>query len=379
VNKFSLFLVVLTAFVLQACSQSRPPLSAPARMVNQVDLRTDWRRSVDGGFGEASERFNIVNEDNSLFFATKRGVIYQIDAEDGHRIKRIKVDNADVSAGLAKNAELAFISTYDAELIAVSLTQETEVWRKTLTSEILSEVAVVTNKLAVQTSDGWLSVLDANTGDTLWRTKESVPALSVRGTNVPIITDGKVIAGFSNGQLKAYSLLNGKDAWSFEVGKPKGKYEIERLTDVDGRLLLSDNTLFSTAYNGTISAIDVSNGNALWQRSIPSALSTAIIDDLLIVIDQESKIFALNARSGSLVWQQDQLANRDLISPVIFKNQIATIDRAGYVHILDKDSGEVIAYKLADQNLPVGSRMVSNGEQLFILTPNEHVTALTID
>ncbi|WP_438463561.1 outer membrane protein assembly factor BamB [Marinomonas sp. PE14-40] len=378
-NKFSLLLVVLTAFVLQACSQSRPALSAPASMVNQVELRTDWRRGVDGAFGEASERFNIVNEDNSLYLVTRRGIIYQLDAEDGHRIKRIKVEDTDVSAGLAKNADLAFISTYDAELIAVSLTQESEVWRKTLTSEILSEVAVVTNKLAVQTSDGWLSVLDANTGDTLWRTKESVPALSVRGTNVPIITEGKVIAGFSNGQLKAYSLLNGKSAWSFEVGKPEGKYEIERLTDVDGRLLLSDKTLFSTAYNGTISAIDVNNGDALWQRSIPSALSTAIIDDLLIVIDQESKIFALNAISGSLVWQQDQLADRDLISPVIFQNQIATIDRAGYVHILDKDTGEIIAYKLADQNLPVGSRMVSNGEQLFILTPNEHVTALTID
>jgi len=376
VKKLSILIVLLSAVILQGCSQTRPALGAPDRMENQVDLRTSWRRGVDGAFGEASERFNIAIEDDSLFLVTKRGVIYQIDAKDGHRIKRFRLD-AEISAGLVKSGDLLYVSTYEAELIAVSLSAEKEVWRKTLTSEILSEVTVVANKLAVQTSDGWLSVLDANTGDTLWRTKETVPALTVRGTNVPVIANGKVMAGFSNGQLKAYGLLNGKDAWSFEVGKPEGKYEIERLTDVDGRLLLSDKTLFSTAYNGTISAIDVSNGNALWQRSIPSALSTAVIDDLVIVIDQESKIYALNVKSGSLVWQQDKLAGRDLISPVIFNDQIATIDRAGYVHLIDKDSGEVIAYMLADQILPAGSRMVSNGEQLFILTPNEHVTALT--
>ena len=375
-KKLSIFLVLLSTLVIQGCSQTRPALGAPPSMENQVDLRTDWRRGVDGAFGEASERFNIVLEDNSLFLVTKRGVIYQIDAEDGHKISRIKLD-ADISAGLAKSGDLMYVSTYDAELIAVSLSQKKEIWRKTLSSEILSEASVVANKLAVQTSDGWLSVLDANTGDTLWRTKEAVPALTVRGTNVPVIANGKVMAGFSNGQLKAYALLNGKDAWSFEVGKPEGKYEIERLTDVDGRLLLANKTLFSTAYNGTISAIDINNGSALWQRSIPSALSTTVIDDLVIVIDQESKIFALNSQSGSLVWEQEKLIGRDLISPVIFKGHIATIDRAGYVHLLDKDSGDVIAYKLADQNAPVGSRMVSNGEQLFILTPNEHVTALT--
>ena len=375
-NKLSVLIVLLSALILQGCSQTQPKLGAPASMENQVDLRTSWRRGVDGAFGEASERFNIVNEDNSLYLVTKRGVIYQVDETDGHRIKRIKLDT-EISAGLAKNGDTVYVSTYEAELIAVSLSAEKEIWRKTLTSEILSEVSVVANKLAVQTSDGWLSVLDANTGNTLWRTKETVPALSVRGTNVPIIANGKVMAGYANGQLKAYGLLNGKDAWSFEVGKPEGKYEIERLADVDGRLLVQDKTVFSTAYNGTISAIDISNGNPLWQRSIPSALSTAIIDDLVVVIDQDSKVFALNAKSGNVVWQQDQLAGRSLISPVIFNGYIATMDRAGYVHLLDKDSGEVIAYKLADQNLPAGSRMVSNGKQLFILTPNEHVTALT--
>jgi outer membrane protein assembly factor BamB len=376
VKKLSILFVLLSAVLLQACSQTRPALGAPESMENLVDLRTDWRRGVDGAFGEASERFNIAFEDDSLFLVTKRGVIYQVDANDGHRIKRFRID-AEISAGLVKSGDLVYVSTYEAELIAVSLSAEKVVWRKTLTSEILSEVAVVANKLAVQTSDGWLSVLDASSGDTLWRTKESVPALTVRGTNVPIIANGKVMAGFSNGQLKAYGLLNGKNTWSFEVGKPEGKYEIERLTDVDGRLLLSDKTLFSTAYNGTISAIDVSNGNALWQRSIPSALSTAVIDDLVIVIDQESKIYALNVKSGNLVWEQDKLANRDLISPVIFNDKIATIDRAGYVHLIDKDTGDVIAYMLADQILPAESRMVSNGKQLFILTPNEHVTALT--
>lgn len=375
----TLGLCAILMLVLQGCATYKP-LSEPKSVKQLVDFHTNWRRGVDGGFGESSERFNMVLEESGLYFITNRGVIYQINPDTGRRIISFKFEDVEhnISTGVQKHGDFLYFSTYDAELIAVSFTTKKEIWRHSLTSEVLSEPVVAGNKLAVQTSDGWLSLLDANTGNILWRVKEDIPVLTLRGTSSPIIADGKVIAGFSGGQVKAFSLFNGKAAWSFAVGKPEGKYEIERLSDVDGRLLLLGNTLFSTAYNGTVSAIDVQSGRALWQRNISSVLSTALLDDLLIVVDQTSKVFALNAKNGNIVWESTQLTGRDLISPVAFHDYVAVMDRSGYVHLLSKETGKIVAYTLADKVLPSGSRMVPKGKQLFILTRNEQLTALTL-
>lgn len=370
--------LVTACVLLQGCS-SYKPLSKPKAITNEVDLRTDWRRGVDGGFGEASERFNIVAEGNELHLMTNRGVIYRLNASNGRKLSSFKFEGVErnVSSALKKHGDLVFFSTFDAELIAVSLKDEKAVWRQSFSSEILADPAIAGNYLAVQTIDGWLTLVTADTGNLIWRVKEEVPVLTIRGTSSPIIADNKVIAGFADGQVKAFSLQTGKEVWSFAVGKPEGKYEIERLSDVDGRLLLSGNILYSTAYNGTVTAIDIRSGRALWQRDIGSVLSTALLDDSLIVVDQESKVIAINAKTGNVLWQSEQLVGRDLISPVVFQGHIAVMDRVGYVHLLDGSTGRLIANKLADQVLPSGSYMVPKGKQLFILTRNEQVTALT--
>ncbi|MFT2111132.1 outer membrane protein assembly factor BamB [Marinomonas sp. 2405UD68-3] len=368
--------VALVSLFLQGCALTHPPLPDPDPIENKLDLRTDWRRGVDGGFGESSERFTIVPKGEHIYFTTQTGVVYKLRKNSGSRIDSFDT-GFDVSAGIAMNEETVYLGTYDAELVSVSLKDEKVLWKKLLTSEILSEPAQAANKLAVQTSDGWLSLLNANTGDTLWRIKEDLPDLTVRGTSSPVIQAGKVIVGFSSGKIKAFGLLNGQEQWSFEVGKPTGRYEIERLSDVDGRLVIENGIVYATAYNGTVTAVNLSNGRLLWQRSIPSALSVAIQDDTLVVVDLESRVFGLNALNGSELWNQDSLKGRDLSSPVFLRDHVAVIDRAGYVSLLNKQSGDVDARELADLNLPPGSRMVSDGQQLFILTRNEQVTALT--
>ncbi|TBR37829.1 outer membrane protein assembly factor BamB [Marinomonas agarivorans] len=370
--------LAISLFILQGCSTYQP-LPKPQITSNQIDLRTSWRRGVDGGFGQSSELFNIVVEKNGLYMMTDRGVIYQLNTKDGGKLNSFRLDEFEdnIASGIKKQGDLLLFSTFDGELIAASFKDRQVLWKKALTSEILSAPAVSDGKLAVQTIDGWLTLLDARTGNLLWRTKEDVPALTVRGTSSPIIVDNKVIAGFADGQVKAFSLFNGKNTWSYAVGRPEGKYEIQRLSDVDGRLLLSGSTLFATAYNGSVSAINIATGRAVWQSNIASVLSTALLNDLLIVVDQGSKVIALDAKTGVIKWESTYLIDRDLISPVAFQEHVAVMDRSGYVHVLDGKTGKVLAYKLADKVLPSGSFMVSKDKQLFILTRNEQVTALT--
>jgi outer membrane protein assembly factor BamB len=373
----SLFVALLfTVVIIQGCSNARPQLADLPKLEHKVNLKKAWRTGVDGNFGESSERFNLVAENDSLFFVTDEGSIYELGQKDGDKRNIIPTEYSP-SAGVTRHGDVLYFGTYDAQFVAVSLENKSILWEKTLSSEVLSEASYAAGKLAVQTSDGWLSVLDSETGDILWRAKEDLPSLTVRGTSAPVIAEGKVIAGFADGKLNAFSLQDGALLWSYEVGKPEGRYEIERLSDLDGRLVVKDGVVYAVAYNGTLVALSIDTGRPLWQRSIASSVGVALNGELLAVVDMKSNVFLLNAKNGSEIWTNDALIERDLISPEFFRDYVAVMDRGGYVHLLDLTTGEVAAYRLADDDVPSGSRMVANDKLLFILTPDSNVTALS--
>lgn len=375
-SKSLFFVVLLSAVLVQGCSNARPDLPSPPSIESKVHLKTSWRTGVDGGFGETSERFNLVAENDALFLVTNKGTLYELGQEKGKRRDSFETTYK-VSSGVTRHEDTLYFGTYDAQLVAVSLASKSVLWEKTLSSEILSEVSYAAGKLAVQTSDGWLNVLDATTGDIQWRAKEDLPSLTVRGTSAPIIAEGKVIAGFANGKLNAYSLQGGASLWSYEIGKPEGRYEIERLSDVDGRLVVQNNVVYAIAYNGTLAALSIESGRPLWQRSIGSAVGVAVEGELLMAVDMKSHVVALNAKNGTEIWENTDLADRDLITPTFFRDYVAVMDRGGYVHLLDLTTGEVAEHRMADNDVPPGSRMVASDKQLFILTPNANVTALS--
>ena len=375
-RKSSLFIIVCATLVLQGCSNSRPALPDLPSLENKVDLSKSWRSGVDSNFGESSERFNLVAEDGSLFFVTDKGTLYELTQEDGKENDAFETIYR-ASSGVTRHDDVLYFGTYDAQLVAASMSSKSILWEKTLSSEVLSESAYAAGKLAIQTADGWLSVLDASTGDTQWRAKEDLPSLTVRGTSAPIIANGKVIAGFADGKLKAYDLQTGSLVWSYEVGKPEGRYEIERLSDIDGRLVVANGVVYAVAYNGTLVALSIENGRPLWQRSISSSVGVAVKGELLVAVDMKSKVVALNAKNGTEIWENSDLIERDLITPEFFRDYVAVMDRGGYVHLLDLVTGEVAAHRLADNSVPSGSRMVAKDKQLFLLTPNANVTALS--
>lgn len=370
----SLLAGVLSAFLLlQGCSTALPK---PPPIDSEVELQTAWRIGVDAKYGKPGARLNLLAEEGDLFFVTDKGTVYQVMQENGRK-KTFVYSHYEPSTGVTRNGDTLYYGTYDAKVVAVSLSEEKVLWDKALSSEILSEAAYGAGKLAVQTADGWLSVLDASNGDMLWRVKEDLPALTIRGTSVPVIEEGKVIVGFANGQLKTYDLNSGDLLWSYEVGKPEGRYEIERLSDVDGRVAVKDGIVYAAAYNGTLAALSLANGRPIWQRSVSSSVGVAVQGDVLTVVDVDSKVLAFNAKNGSELWSNASLVDRDLLVPAFVKDFVAVLDRAGYIHLLDLVTGEVKGRRIVDAEVPYGGRMVSNGEQLFVITAKANITALS--
>jgi outer membrane protein assembly factor BamB len=76
------------------------------------------------------------------------------------------------------------------------------------------------------------------------------------------------------------------------------------------------------------------------------------------VSDEKGMVYALDRSSGTSLWRQDRLRLRNLSAPLALGHQIVVADVEGYVHLLDRESGE-FAGRVATDGSAVSTHPVS--------------------
>lgn len=98
--------------------------------------------------------------------------------------------------------------------------------------------------------------------------------------------------------------------------------------------------IFTTSKNGTITALNQSTGQIIWQNNTNAPLSSgvSVYRDTLFVGTQNAKVLAVSASNGRTQWQA--AVSSEVLSPIAAKNDIAlvkTID--GHVSALSTSNG----------------------------------------
>jgi outer membrane protein assembly factor BamB len=90
----------------------------------------------------------------------------------------------------------------------------------------------------------------------------------------------------------------------------------------------------------------------------------AVDEARVYVTDDEGYIWALDRYSGTSIWKQQSLRARRVSGPAVFGNYVVVGDFEGYLHWLDRETGE-FAYRtrLDDERILVPCRAV--GDILF--------------
>ncbi len=70
----------------------------------------------------------------------------------------------------------------------------------------------------------------------------------------------------------------------------------------------------------------------------------------LFVVTDSDHVVAVDARSGTELWTNDQLQHRLLTAPVIIDGYVVVGDSEGYLHWIDRSSGEFVAQQLVDDS-----------------------------
>ena len=301
-----------------------------------------WSTDVGSGTNELYIKLIPAFVDERAFVADSDGVVVGLDAKSGKRLWKKDID-LPITGGPGADFSMVLLGTSEGDVVSLIPDNGEELWRAKVSSEILSSPRENDNVVIIRTIDGKLFALEATTGERLWVYDRTVPALTLRGTSTPVIAGDIVIAGFDGGRVTALDRDNGKLIWETRVAIARGRSELERMVDIDAQPLVYDDIIYIATYQSNIAALTLQTGAILWQREISAYTELGVDENYLYVSDDEGNVWALDKETGISVWKQEQLLHRKPTGPSVIGDKVVVGDLEGYLHWMDKQSGEFVA------------------------------------
>jgi len=367
--------IILLTLLLGACTNNVAKPNELVPLVGKVAINDNWQQKVGQGLGRTYRVMSPVRLGDAIYANDIAGNIFAYAADNGELLWQQALD-LDIAAGVGVDSESVYVGSLDGDVVMLNRADGLELWRVNIGSEILAPPQSNGAVVVVQTNNGELLGLDAKTGESLWDFSATLPILTLRGTATPLLFGDNLVAGFANGKLMAFSASDGTLFWERRIARPQGRSDIERVVDIDGQPVLAGRTLFTTSYNGTLSALSP-DGTILWSVQTSSYSSPVVINGRVFVSTEDGVMRAFDARSGAPLWENSSLFRRQLSAPQNLNGFVVVADFEGYVHIFDTETGVIIARRQID-GAGVRSPMLASNDALYVLGNNGVLAALDI-
>ncbi|PMH37547.1 outer membrane protein assembly factor BamB [Vibrio sp. 10N.286.49.B3] len=362
----ALLCAVVLGTVVGCASEEDTIIMAPVPLVtSEFTPESSWSTSIGKGVGHYFSKLSPAFAYGKLFIASRDGEVKALDPDTGKTIwkQNLKGDtHARLSGGVTAAYSLLFIGSENGELIALDEETGEEQWRSQVNGEILSSPVADSNLIIIHSSRGMVIAFDYQTGEEKWALSTEVPNLTLRGDSTPVAMGGGIFWGTANGRLAAAIAERGQLIWQQPIGTPKGATEIDRLVDVDSSPIVLGGTLYVVGFNGQLVAIDLRSGNPIWKRNYSSSTNMGTDASRLFVVTELDHLAAVDVRSGTELWTNKELEHRQLTAPVMINGYVVVGDSEGYLHWLDRSTGEFVAQQMVnDSGFAVGPMALSDG------------------
>jgi len=360
---------------LAGCSKDKE-VDPPAELVD-IKPTLKVQRLWTTGLGGDSERLRLALRpaivDGVLYAASHNGEVVAVNPQNGRRSWAVKTKRP-LSAGPAVAGGLLVVASSDGDVIALEADSGKERWRRAIGSEVLASPLILEDNVVIRTVDGHLESMASADGTQRWSLNEQVPRLSLRGTAPPVFAAGRIIAGFDSGKVLAVDPRSGEVLWDTVVNAPRGRTELERLADIDAPVHVSGDDVFVAGFQGRVAMLALDSGQIWWARDASSYRGFALDERYLYLTNADGVVVAMRRSDGAVQWEQDAMKRRGLTAPAIDGDALVVGDFEGYLHWLDRSSGEIVARQKTDGERITNAAVVADAG-VFVQTDSGKVLA----
>lgn len=351
----ALFFVSLI-FILTGCSQQvfgnktvrAIPLKPLKKIVSSKNTVAVWQVKTGSAMGE--NKVHPFISDKAVYVAGATTVsAWQKDS--GKLLWKTNIGEQ-ISAGINGSyvdTPSIYLGTSNGNAISINANTGKIQWIERLSSQVLAVSPEKDGRVAFRSIDGKLHGLTSSTGELIWQRSQRTPVLTLMGASVPVIVGPLVISGFDNGKVAAYQLQTGKPAWEVTLALPRGRTELERLVDVDGKIKQLGNALFAASLNGSADGIDLASGTIAWSKKFSTSTGITGNPQGLYSSDDKGNIWKLQAQAGNPIWSIDDLQRYEPTLPALVGSSLIVVaDKKGNIHWINTSTGKFVSRNKGD-------------------------------
>lgn len=254
------------------------------------------------------------------------------------------------------------------------------VWQKDLISNIFSvslsednSILYVTTAITTKPTPTLFAINPKN-GDVLWdNMTQNQPAVGGM-EGAPAIADGKIFSGYlqyeGHGGVAAYDSKTGKLLWHWET---------ERVSPYSP-VAYADGLLYIGFENKSLYCLNAENGKVQWsQPTTDLPYAAPLVFDKKVYIGAGNTIYSMDARTGQIMWQKTFEAQFGHTSLSAFEKTLYIASRESKVFALTASEGNVVWTQDLKKGAIESSAIVdANKKMLYIATQENWLLALSL-
>lgn len=228
---------------------------------------------------------SIVNRQVS--FASKDGILYNIDADDKNRIIwKYKLDSTTSSSPYVSE-ETTYIGDDSGNIYAIN-NQGNLKWKYKTSGKIKSSPVVHNKVLYVGSNDKTLYAINTITGELLWEFYADSPINSV-----PAVVGDTLYFGTDSGKFFAVNINTYQEKWTFKADKA-----------IYSSPAVINNKVVFGSMDKKLYALDL-KGQKVWDFTTKGEIeaSPTIVDNYVYIGSFDKNIYSLNLDTGAKKWE----------------------------------------------------------------------------
>lgn len=352
------------------------------------ELKQVWTKSFGAGNSKRDYLIAAPLVANGRIFAIDAdAIVSAYNKEDGRRLwktrlkPQIREDKGIVlkGTGIGYDNKRLFATTGFGGVFALNPENGEILWKFYDKTPIRIAPTVGGGKVFVQTIENVLIALDQRTGEEVWRYAAQNEDTVLVGGASPSYDENMdiLVAGFSNGELRAIKASTGSPLWGDYLVGGYHNNIMSEINAIRANPVINDGMVYA-AGNNILVAIDIRNGQRLWEREFGSNNQPWLAGKILYVLSDISHLLAIDVESGKIIWDTKVPAGEKVAAasgvsyagPVLVNNRILVTTSNGYVFYISPYTGEIMGFLKIKDGSAV-SPVVADGMALITTTDAE--------
>jgi outer membrane protein assembly factor BamB len=314
----------------------------------------------------------VRDDGSAVYVGSSAGSLWAFDARSGGILWRKALEGGIGSQPrYVEGEQRIFVGTLGGALYCLDAATGKERWIYRVKGPIESQPTFADGIVYFTSGENRVYALDAHKGVWKWQyDRESPDGFTIRGYGAPLVVNGRVYVGFSDGYLACIAAGTGDVVWARPFGG-----EATRFVDVDSTPLFYNGTLYISSYTGGVYALDPKDGSVRWRYEVEGAGSLRAARGRLYFSAARWGLHCLDL-DGHVVWKQSLSEAGELSAPVLLGGYVMVSAAGGGTYVADSATGRLCQFFAPGHG--VTSAPATDGRQVYVLSNGGYFYALAL-